>query len=215
MKNSLLIVFLFAFLFGCKKEEKDISSSSITINYNVGDHFTYKREIGDSKTDTFEILIPKDTLLNNKLCLVYIKRSKGSKDDITYIEQTDSSINAIGYWDDMNNIAKTLDTPKLMYLNPIRYGTNWLIWNMADTGKMAVTATELIRVGNKNYACMKIKHYIDISMPENPENYRYTEYVDTKGIVYSTMFQKLVYSIINGEFKYVYITTNITRISNE
>lgn len=205
MKTKLLIILLLASLLGCKKEEVGTTSAGIKINYKVGDYNQYQREIkghneiiNGSLTDTFEVLIPKDTIINNKNCLVYIKREKGYRDDISYLEQTDSSINAVGYWYNQANEVVIFDTPFVQYLNPLVQGTNWLTSILFVTERMRVVGTDLIKIDNHYYACMKIIKSPDISKKDDYSKYSYTEYLDAKGLVYSKEFFKTVYSYENG-----------------
>lgn len=188
---------LFSFLFiGCAKDESEIAKS-ISINYSIGDHFTYEylrenhfddttqtnRDTTILTIDTVEQYIEKDTIINDKKCLVVLSKSTRVSDQKEYLEITDTSINYYAYLFVQNNEILFYEKPSVAYKKPLTIGTSWDI-NTGIPNKMIVTNLSSINIQNKTYYCAKLQ----FKYQENGENghvINFEEYVDEKGVVLS------------------------------
>ncbi len=62
---------------------------------------------------------------------------------------------------------------------------------------------------------MKLKNHKDISEPENPKISSYVEYIDAKGLVFSSDYGQYTIRYENGiPIEFAYMTIETSRISN-
>lgn len=196
MSKQFLIFFSVILFIGCSKDKSKIDPS-IKINYNIGDHSTYEyyvenhfddttqtnRDTTYILTDTVEKIIEKDTLINDKKCLVILSKSAGKSDHKDYLEITDTSYNYFAYLFVQNNEILFYEKPVVAYKTSLSIGTSWDI-NTGIPNKMLVTDITSLNIKSKTYTCAKLQFKLQ-EKGQNGHVVNFEEYVDEKGVVLS------------------------------
>ncbi len=215
------LLFLFSvLLFACSKDNSEITSS-IKLNYAIGDHSKYEYYIiyhFDDTTinnrdttylfiDTTEVIFEKDTIINSKKCLVQLQKSSNQSDSKDYLEITDSSYNYFAYLFNQKNEVILNEKPAVAYKKLLKIGTFWES-NNGIPNSLVVKDLSSISIHNRNYFCAKI----EFGLPNTSSNNfikNYIEYVDEKGMVFSkhdiekqeVIFMDKTAGYINGEYR--------------
>ncbi len=195
MKHNFLFLLLLGILLGCKKDEKP---SEITINYQVGDKFTYITETSyffndttslnkDSvshQIDTMYMEVEKDTLINGSNCLVLKRTGWWAYIQKFYVEQRNDGLYQVGELTPSSSPPVNIfGKAKLMYPNNLKLG---LHWGESPDGKnrtYEVIANEKVSTSAGEFDCVLIKlNVFENDFILNVNDY-IVEHTSTKGLV--------------------------------
>jgi hypothetical protein len=195
MKNNLLLLLLFTLLLGCKKDE---NPDAITVNYQVGDKFTYllegsyffndttalNKDTVSTQTDTIVMEVLKDTIINGATCLVIRYNGWIGLNNTIYVQQKAEGIFQIGELDDYNiPIAEIYPIPKLLYPNNMKVGMHWGETPDDNERRNEVIGNATVSTGAGKFDCVIIRTN---SFPGEflyNENDSYVEYISNKELV--------------------------------
>ncbi len=197
MKKTFLYLLLFVSITACKKEK---NPDAITVNYQVGDKFTYLLEgsyffndttalNNDSvsvQNDTLIMEVLKDTIINGSSCLIINYKGWIGFDNTIIVQQKSDGvyqIGAINIDNENDPFVQIYNTPELLFPINMKVGMHWGNTPNDNDRRNEVIENATVSTSAGEFDCVVIRAN---SFPGEflyNENDSYVEYISNRGLV--------------------------------